>query len=107
MKIKLYVGLLLKYNLPIVLFCFNSFQPRTSTDAADSTTDPVNDEEIEDEHQYLGINRAAVSRSQAHTLPFIQSDYHWRCSLTGALKYFIWLFVNISVDGYEVFAHQS
>eukprot|EP01032_Pedospumella_encystans_P012327 gene12327-14270_t len=51
-------------------------------DAADSAADPTNEEEVEDEHQYLGINRAAVSRSQAHTLPFIQSDYHWRCSLT-------------------------
>eukprot|EP00598_Pedospumella_elongata_P003987 CAMPEP_0184981850 /NCGR_PEP_ID=MMETSP1098-20130426/11438_1 /TAXON_ID=89044 /ORGANISM="Spumella elongata, Strain CCAP 955/1" /LENGTH=1398 /DNA_ID=CAMNT_0027505457 /DNA_START=27 /DNA_END=4223 /DNA_ORIENTATION=+ len=51
-------------------------------DAADSAVDPTNEEEVEDEHQYLGINRAAVSRSQAHTLPFIQSDYHWRCSLT-------------------------
>eukprot|EP01032_Pedospumella_encystans_P007994 gene7994-9529_t len=51
-------------------------------DAADTAADLTNEEEVEDEHQYLGINRAAVSRSQAHTLPFIQSDYHWRCSLT-------------------------
>ena len=36
----------------------------------------------EDEHQYLGINRATISRAQAHTLPFIQSDYHWRSTLT-------------------------
>jgi hypothetical protein len=37
--------------------------------------------EDHDEHQYLGINRAAASRAQAHTLPFIQSDHHWRSTL--------------------------
>jgi hypothetical protein len=37
--------------------------------------------EDNDEHQFLGINRAAASRAQAHTLPFIQSDHHWRSTL--------------------------
>ena len=74
-------------------FCFNysiltHFNFALSVDAADSAADITNEEEVEDEHQYLGINRAAVSRSQAHTLPFIQSDYHWRCSLTGACIFF-------------------
>jgi len=36
-----------------------------------------------DQHQYLRINRGTVSRLQAHTLPFIQSDYHWRATLAG------------------------
>lgn len=40
--------------------------------------------EPEDEHQFLGINCAAASRAEAHTLPFIQSDYYWRPTLTGA-----------------------
>lgn len=34
-----------------------------------------------DEHQFLGVNCAAASRSQAHTLPFIQSDHYWRSTL--------------------------
>jgi hypothetical protein len=37
--------------------------------------------EDHDEHQFLGINRVATSRAQAHTLPFIQSDHHWRSTL--------------------------
>lgn len=81
-----------------VPFCFNysiltHFNISLSADTADTAADPTNEEEVEDEHQYLGINRAAVSRSQAHTLPFIQSDYHWRCSLTGA--YITFFFVTI------------
>jgi hypothetical protein len=56
--------------------------------AADSTED-ITTKEVqdfqEDEHQFLGVNRAAISRSQAHTLPFIQSDRHWRSTLAGTI----------------------
>jgi len=52
-----------------------------TVDEAAEAVAAAEQENDQNEHQFLGINRAAASRTQAHTLPFLQSDYYWRTTL--------------------------